>query len=84
MPHPVKISPINPAHYRKGGLEVIDVLETKLSHEEFKGFCKGLAIKYLLRADDKNGLEDYEKAQWYINRLVKKLEKEAVRAKEES
>ena len=65
------VSNINPAHYRKGGLEVIDILEAKLTPEEFKGVCKGFAIKYILRADMKNGTEDYEKALWYIDRLVK-------------
>ena len=70
------VSSINPAHYRSGGLETIDILEAKLSPEEFKGVCKGFAIKYLTRADMKNGLEDYKKAQWYIDRLVKFLEKQ--------
>ena len=70
-----EVSNINPAHYRKGGLEVIDILEAKLSPEEFKGVCKGFAIKYILRADMKGGLEDYQKAQWYINKLVATLEK---------
>ena len=46
-----------------------------MTAEEFKGFLKGLIIKYLIRADKKNGLEDYEKAQWYLNYLVKELEK---------
>ena len=71
-----EVSNINPAHYRKGGLEVIDILEAKLSPEEFKGVCKGFAIKYILRADMKGGLEDYQKAQWYINKLVETLEKQ--------
>lgn len=70
-----EVSNINPAHYRRGGLEVIDILEKKLTPEEFKGMCKGFAIKYILRADDKNGLEDYKKAQWYINKLVAVIEK---------
>lgn len=65
---------INPEHYRGGGLEAIDVMKAKLSPEELKGFCKGLVIKYLFRADMKNGLEDYKKAQWYLNYLVKELE----------
>ena len=76
------VSPINPAHYRKGGLEVIDILEKKLTPEEFKGVCKGFAIKYILRADEKGGLEDYKKAQWYINKLCATLEKQ--KAKESS
>lgn len=71
----VETDNINPIHYRHGKIEVIDIMKDQMSEEEFKGFCKGLIIKYLCRADYKNGLEDYKKAQWYLNRLVKELEK---------
>ena len=64
---------INPNHYKAGQIEVIDIMKDQLSEEEFKGFCKGLIIKYLCRADHKNGLEDYKKAQWYMDCLVKYL-----------
>lgn len=67
---------VNPNHYKHGKIEVIDIMRDQLSHEEFKGFCKGLIIKYLCRADHKNGLEDYKKAQWYLNKLVEVLENE--------
>ena len=70
----IKNNAINPSHYKQGKLEVIEIMEDQLSEEEFKGFCKGLIIKYLCRADHKNGLEDYKKAQWYLNRLVSKME----------
>ncbi len=66
---------INPEHYKKGKQEVIDIMIDQLSPEEFKGFCKGLIIKYLCRADYKNGLEDYKKAQWYLNKLVEVMDK---------
>lgn len=66
---------INPSHYKAGNIEVIDIMKDQLSKEEFKGFCKGLIIKYLCRADHKNGLEDYKKAQWYMNKLVEDLDK---------
>lgn len=61
----------NPPHYTSGGMEVIDILKAKLTPEEFKGFCKGNALKYLFRGELKGKeLEDYEKAQWYLNRLI--------------
>ena len=66
---------INPKHYKSGKIEAIIIIKNILTTEEFKGFLKGLIIKYLIRADKKNGLEDYEKAQWYLNYLVKELEK---------
>lgn len=70
-----EVSNINPAHYKTGKIEAIVIIKNILTAEEFKGFLKGLIIKYLIRADKKNGLEDYEKAQWYLNYLVKELEK---------
>ena len=65
---------INPAHYKSGKIEVIEIMKDQLSEEQFKGFCKGLILKYLCRADHKNGLEDYKKAQWYLNYLIKTME----------
>ena len=45
----------------------IDVLRAALTPEEFKGFCKGNALKYLIRAGKKdNELQDLKKAGVYI------------------
>jgi hypothetical protein len=61
----------SPLHYKEGGIETIDMIEAKLSLEEFKGYLKGNVFKYLSRAKHKGfEAEDYEKAQWYLNRLV--------------
>jgi hypothetical protein len=58
----------NPSHYTNGGIEFIEVLRAKLSADEFRGFLKGNVIKYTLRAEHKNGAQDYAKgakyAQW--------------------
>lgn len=57
----------HPAHY--GGAdnphEVIKVLESWLSRDEFIGFCKGNVIKYQARASKKAGTQDYAKSAWY-------------------
>ena len=67
----VESDPINPTHYQIGGIETIDYIEAKLTPEEFKGYCKGNAIKYLSRAGHKgNEVEDYKKAVWYLNRMI--------------
>ncbi len=64
--------PVNsPEHYTTGGIETIDYLKAKLTPEQFKGFCLGNALKYLSRAEKKNGVEDLLKAHWYIERLIK-------------
>lgn len=61
----------HPPHYKVGGVETIDYIEAKLTSEEFSGYCKGNALKYISRATHKNdATEDLRKAIWYLNRLV--------------
>ena len=50
----------SPKHYRLEGLNIesIDVIRATLGKEGFKAFCKGNIMKYLIRAEKKNGLED--------------------------
>lgn len=70
----------HPSHYTwlkdKCGIEVIDITR----HLDF---CKGNAVKYLLRAGYKSEegysskekeIEDLKKAAWYINDKIKQLE----------
>lgn len=60
----------HPKHYTNhpSGVECITVTE-------HMGFCLGNTIKYLWRADLKNGIEDLEKARWYITREIEKRKK---------
>ena len=69
--------PVNhPGHYTDGGIETIAILQAKLTDEEFRGYFRGNAIKYLSRAGKKtpDPKQDYEKAQWYLNKLVEVTE----------
>ena len=55
-----------PAHYNRYGIETIDALRGTMSPEEFNGFLKGNAFKYLTRAGAKDALEqDLHKVCWY-------------------
>ena len=63
------MSNINPEHYKFGGIEPIDYMKSKMSDERFKGFLQGNVIKYISRYQEKNGVEDLQKAQWYLNKL---------------
>lgn len=65
---------INPSWYKsKSGIEVIDIIES------FDlDYYQATAIKYILRAGKKHKeteIEDYEKALWFIDRKIKRLEK---------
>ena len=61
-----------PPHYTQGKIECIDAIEAALTPEEFCGYCKGNALKYIWRERHKSGRESLAKAQWYINRLLGK------------
>lgn len=63
----------HPDHYNSGAIETIDYLESTLSKEEFAGFCKGNVLKYVSREKHKNGIEDLEKASWYLSTLIETL-----------
>ena len=56
---------INPTYYRKG-IETTDYI---VSHS--MNYVEGNIIKYVTRYKDKGGLEDIEKAEWYLARLKK-------------
>jgi len=58
----------HPSHYQTHikGLETIEIIYAALGRELFNGYCRGNALKYLLRADKKNGVEDLEKAAVYL------------------
>ena len=58
--------PVNPDHYKHGCVECIHAIQAALTPDEFRGFCKGNAIKYLWRERHKGGDEDLLKAVWYL------------------
>lgn len=67
----------HPDHYCQGGIKVIDYLKDKMTADEFKGFLRGNVLKYVSRAGAKGReKEDYEKALWYLNRLIQEAENE--------
>lgn len=71
----------HPAHYTQGKIECIDCIKAAIINKTgIKAFCVGNAIKYLFRYENKNGLEDVKKAQWYINRLIQELEEKQAKS----
>lgn len=68
----------NPNHYQgKFGLEAIDVVRNFAGDLiAVQGFYWGNAIKYLLRFQSKNGLEDLKKARKNLDWLIEEMEEE--------
>lgn len=59
----------SPAHYRVGGIEVIDFIEIKKLN-----YHLGNVVKYVCRSEHKGEqMQDLLKAQWYLAREIEKL-----------
>jgi hypothetical protein len=64
-----------PNHYQgRFGMESIDALRNFMTDEQMKGFYLGNSLKYLLRHQKKNGLEDLKKARKNLDWLIEELE----------
>lgn len=58
-----------PEHYTQGNIEVIEVIRDTLDSEQFKGYCKGNVLKYVMRANHHRQptVEHLRKARDYLN-----------------
>ena len=77
---PIRSDRVNsPSHYTNGKVEAIEVIEDAIQGASSinAGMLQAQVLKYLLRLWYKDDpAEDAKKAQWYLNRLVTKLEEE--------
>ena len=62
----------HPKHYTSGtlGIEVINTMEMCTTREEFIGYLRCNALKYISRFENKNGLEDVKKCAWYVKKYL--------------
>ena len=67
----------HPDHYTQGKVECIDAIESATTGlEGIEAVLTGQVMKYMWRWKRKNGLEDLQKAQFYLNRLIASVTKE--------
>ena len=59
----------HPSHYERYDMETIEAIKGQSTPNEYRGFLKGNVMKYLARYRGKNGIEDLNKAEWYLHRL---------------
>jgi len=63
----------SPSHYNSAGIECIDAIEASMTSSEFRAYLRGNVMKYLWRCNYKGkAVQDLEKAQWYLNRLIQR------------
>lgn len=67
---PVNDNVNHPSHYATSKYECIDVMLEIFGVEAVKTFCLLNAFKYNYRSGRKNGLEDIQKAKWYIDKYI--------------
>jgi hypothetical protein len=65
----------SPPHYNQAGVECIDAIRAA-TDEGYQYYLQGNIIKYLWRYRYKNGIQDLEKAKWYLNKLIEEIDDE--------
>ena len=65
----------SPPHYNQAGIECIDAIRAATG-DGYEYYLQGNIIKYLWRYRYKNGVQDLEKAKWYLNKLIGEIEDE--------
>ena len=65
----------NPPHYNQAGVECIEAIRAA-TDEGYQYYLQGNIIKYLWRYRYKNGVQDLEKAKWYLDKLIGEIEDE--------
>lgn len=69
--------PVNhPSHYMSNtGLESIDVIKSFTENlQGFEAVATANILKYMMRWKNKNGIQDLEKAKWYLTELILEVE----------
>lgn len=72
-PKQINVDPIKPPYYHTGNIDVIKYAEENFTVEERRGFYRMNVLKYVSRFHKKNGIEDLDKATFYLGKL-KELE----------
>jgi hypothetical protein len=75
-PHTASDPVKRPAHYTKGGVEVIDFIDQTLDGytDPRVAYYIGNALKYLARAPHKGATQqDLEKAEYYLRRAINRV-----------
>ena len=74
---PADNTPVTPSHYRQGKTDLFETWYLTYPFNEFRAIMKSHIAKYLHRYQDKNGIEDLDKASYCIQRLREYEEREA-------
>ena len=68
------IMQVGGTHYKDLPIQPFDIMKANFKKEEYEGYLRGNVLKYLLRYQTKNGVEDLKKASHYLDELITFLE----------
>ena len=57
-------------HYKDLELQPWDVMKSWFTNDEYRGFLRGNALKYIARYRNKGGVQDLEKSVHYLEALI--------------
>ena len=66
-------SQVGGTHYADKPIQPWVAMKAWMTPEQFEGFLRRNAIKYLARYPDKGGIEDLRKARHYLDALIEVL-----------
>jgi hypothetical protein len=58
------------SHYTSLSIQPWEYMQSLMTPEEFEGYLRGNVIKYISRYPEKAGLQDLQKAQHYLAKLI--------------
>ena len=61
-------NPLSPNYYAKWKIQPLEFIT-----QNNLDFLRGCVLKYIMRYEDKNGLEDLQKARVYLDKLIEKV-----------
>lgn len=70
LENPAREIQIGGDHYLDMDVQPWTAMQSWMTPEQYIGFLRGNAIKYLARCDNKGGLNDIRKAHHYLTKLI--------------
>lgn len=67
---PANLKQVGGTHYKDLPIQPWEYMESLMSPAQFEGYLRGNVIKYISRYPEKAGLQDLQKAQHYLAKLI--------------
>lgn len=71
-----RLTQVGGQHYAAKAIQPWDAMECWMTSEQFEGYLRGCAIKYIARYPEKGGVLDLKKARHYLDKLIECMEAE--------